>query len=219
MADDGLRVRLISAAEDFPVRGWPPDLHRRVIRRQRRVRAMTVAACAAVVAGAVAAIPLVTRDVGLDHDPVPAATTTTPAALVGSAWLLTTVEEGSVTITVPASIGARMELLPHGQILIDNGVNALSGRFTPLADGFEVSGVGTTYTLYTGNDPAQLAAIAAFSALAYGDPHATASSAPAQDIVLKLDATTLVVQAGALRLTFAFAGAARTFLSPPAAPR
>jgi len=60
IGDDELGRQLIDAAEQFPVRGWSRDLHRRVVRR-RRITAGFAAAIGVAAAAAVAvAVPMVT---------------------------------------------------------------------------------------------------------------------------------------------------------------
>ena len=111
---------------------------------------------------------------------------------------------------IAAEVGARMDLLPDGQILVSTGVNALSGRFTVSAGGFEVREVGTTFVLYSGTDPQRLAAIAALNTLAYGNREGVTPPRPAHNDVVSSDGTRLVIQAGPLRLAFERAGLATT---------
>jgi hypothetical protein len=87
-------------------------------------------------------------------------------------------------------------------------VNALSGRFTKFADGFEVRDVGSTAVGYSGSDPHRVAAIAAFNTLTYGNRDGVTQSSPARNRVVSADETRLVIQAGALRLTFERTGPA-----------
>lgn len=206
IGEDELRRQLLCAAEEFPVRGCPRDVQRRVVRR-RRVTAGLALAFGVMIAAAVAvAVPMVS---GSSPGPARGAPlTATPGTdYVGGSWRLTSVAEGAKTITIPADIGAQMDLLPDGQILVNDGVNTLSGRFTKSADGFEVRDVITTLVVYGGRDPHRLAAIAALDTLALGHP---GQSSRARDTVLSADQTRLVVQAGAFRLTFEQAGPAPT---------
>jgi heat shock protein HslJ len=216
MADEQLRNRLIRAANDFPVRGWPADLHRRVIRRQRRIRATALSVGVAAAVAVAVAVPLVvSQTVGLDQ-PAPAATATTARPLAGTAWSLTAVTDGHTTEAIPATIGARLDLLSDGKIQINDGINSLSGRFTLQSGGFEVTGVTRTYEIYYGPDPAQLAAIRALYTLAFGNPDGRSPSAPVRNSVVRLDDSTLVVASGPLQLSFSFAGEARSKPTPAA---
>jgi hypothetical protein len=215
MNDDEFRLRLSDAADAFPLRGWSSDVQRRVVRR----RAMTVGVALAVgvvaAAGVAVAVPVVTGwGPGPDRAGPPAATAS--ADYVGSDWRLASVADGANSTTIPAAVGARMELLPDGRILIDDSVNALSGRFTKTADGFEVHDVATTFVAYDGRDPVRVAAIAALNTLACGNRDGLTPPGPVRDTVVSADGTRLVVQAGALRLTFERTGpATATRPDPP----
>ena len=58
--DDDLGRQLTDAAEQFPVRGWSRDLHRRVVRRRRITAGFAAAIGVAAVAAAAVAVPMVT---------------------------------------------------------------------------------------------------------------------------------------------------------------
>jgi hypothetical protein len=95
-----------------------------------------------------------------------------------------------------------MELRHDGSILLYNGVNALTGRFSADGDGFLVQDVGTTFKAYGGYDPARLAAQSGINTLAYGSEQGGTPSDPVRDRVVSVDGGHLVVQAGSLRLQF-----------------
>ena len=59
IGDDELRQRLICAAEEFPVRGWPGDMQRRVVRRRRITVGIALAVGAAAAAAVAVAVPVV----------------------------------------------------------------------------------------------------------------------------------------------------------------
>jgi META domain len=204
--EDELRGRLLHAAEEFPVRGWSVDLQRRAVRRRRTVAGFALAVGLVAAAGVAVAIPVATGWIQGPDRVAPASTVS--ADYVGSSWRLTTVAQGANPTAIPPDVGARMDLLADGRVNIDNGVNALSGRFTKSADGFEVRDVGTTLVAYAGNDPRRLAAIAALNTLAYGNRDGVTPSGPARDTVVSADGSRLVVQAGAFRLTFERTGPA-----------
>lgn len=133
---------------------------------------------------------------------------------VGNTWRLAVVTEGGHSTPIPAGIGASLQLRPDGRIHACDGVNRMGGKCSVSADGFEVRAVATTLAGYFGDDPQRLAAIAALSALVTtGTP-----SEPACVMVLRVDATTLIVQAGRYRLTFERDGSADTREDPPASP-
>ena len=173
--------------------------------------ALTAAFVAA--AGVAVAVPMV-------GGWIPGPDPTTPPAFMasadyaGSSWRLTSVVEGANSTTIPPDLGARMDLLPDGRIVVENGVNALSGDFTKSADGFEVRDVGSTFVLYGGSDPPRLAAIAALNTLAYGNRDGVTPSGPARDTVVSADGTQLVVQAGPFRLTFERTGSPSAGTTP-----
>lgn len=207
MGDDELRRQLIHAAEEFPARGWPLDLHRRVIRRRRITAGLVVAVGVVAAAGIAVTVPVMTGwSPWRDRAAAPAFTAS--AEYVGSSWRLTSVADGATSTAIPAGVGARMDLLPDGRIFVYNGVNALTGLFTKSADGFDVRDVGTTFVLYGGNDPNQLAAITALNTLAYGNRDGVTPSSPARDKVVSTDGTRLVVEAASFRLTFERSGPA-----------
>jgi hypothetical protein len=215
MGDDELRQRLIHAGEEFPVRGWPVEVRRRVVRRRRITAGFGVAVSVVAAAGVAVAVSMVAASNAGPDRAVPLASTAS-AGYVGSSWRLTDVADGANSVAIPADVRARLDLLPDGRILVDNGVNAISGRFTTSAGGFEVRDVGTTLVLYGGNDPHRLAAIGALNTLAYGNRDGVTPSGPARDTVLSADGTRLVVQAGTLRLTFERTGpATATRPDPP----
>lgn len=178
----------------------PRDMQRRVSRR-RWITTGLAAGSGLVAAAAVAvAVPAITGAVSGPN--TSASSPSASAGYVGSSWRLTSVAEKASSVTIPADIGAQMNLLPDGQILVDDGVNTVSGRFTTTADGFEVRGFTSTTVGYGGKNPIRLAAIAAVRALV-GD-----TAAPARDTVVSAARTRLVVEAGAYRLTFERTGPA-----------
>lgn len=205
--DDELRLELSHAAEEFPVRGWPADMQRRVIRRRRRTAGLTLAAGAMAAAAVAVLVPLVTSS-----NPGPGNTmlggSTASASYVGSSWRLTNVTKGANNTIVPASLGADMELPPDGRIVINDSVNTLNGQFTKTAHGFEVHNVISTAVGWVGGDSHRLAVIDALDTLAYGASYPTHWPSPARDTVVSVDRTRLVIQAGAFRLVFVRAGAA-----------
>jgi hypothetical protein len=205
--DDELRLEMSHAAEEFPVRGWPGDMQRRVIRRRRRTAGLTLAAGAMAAAAVAVLVPLVTSS-----NPGPGSTmlggSTASASYVGSNWRLTNVTKGANNTTIPASLGADMELRPDGHILVNDSVNGLYGQFTKNAHGFEVHNVISSTVGYYGKDPHRLDVIDALGTLAYGDGYTGQWSGPARDTVVSVGRTRLIIQAGAFRLTFVRAGAA-----------
>jgi hypothetical protein len=205
--DDNLRLQLSRAAEEFPVHGWPPDLQQRAVRRRRITAGFVLASGLAVAAVAVAVVAI--SSAAGPETPTP---NTAGTSYIGSSWRLMSVAERADTTTIPAGIGAQIDLLPDGQILANDGVNVTTGRFTKTADGFEVRVVAITAALYAGKDPHRLAAIAALGAL-------TGSRQPslARDTVISTDRTRLVIQAGSFRLTFERTGPATTTPDRPTA--
>jgi hypothetical protein len=207
MDDDGLRGQLTRAAAEFPVRGRPLDLRRRVVRRRRIVSGLSVAAGIVAAAG-VAVLVLVVAGAGPGRGGIPLSGAGTD--YVGGSWRLVSVEQGGTSTVISADIGARMGLLPDGTILADDGVNAMSGRFTGTAAGFDVRDASTTLVGYGGNDPQRLAAIAGLQNLMF-----RIGENVARDTVVSADGARLVVQAGTYRLTFEWIGSAT---APPSAP-
>ena len=219
MRDDDLRQRLALAAEEFPVRGWPVELRRRVVHR-RHARAGVAVAAGAVAAVAVA-VPVVAGWIpGPDRGATPVVTAS-GADYVGSVWLLTDVEEGGQSFAIPAHSRARMALLPDGRIQIDDSLNFVSGKFTKTADGFEVRDTTTTFVGIIDADPVRVATMRGMDALAfwYVDG-ATPTRGPARNTVVSADGTRLVIQTGTFRLTFVRTGRAEgeAPLAPSATP-
>ena len=220
MSIEEFQQQLIHAAEEFPVRGWPVDMQRRVVRRRRITAGLALSVSVIAVAGVAAVVAMVAGwSPGSGRAVQPASSVSVD--YVGSSWRLTDVAQGANSTAIPADVGARLDLLSDGRILVDNGVNALSGRFTKSADGFEVSDVGSTFALYGGSDPNRLAAEAALNTLAYGNADGVTPSSPARDVVVSADGTRLVIQAGAFRVTFERTGPATagTPSNLPTAPR
>ena len=120
------------------------------------------------------------------------------SGFAGSQWRLTTVSEGSKTTGIPDSLGARMGFAPGGGFQADDGVNAISGKYTATGSGFAIHDGAITDVGYAGKDAGHLAAIAAFQPVTGGN-HVT---------VVSLDRTRLVTQAGGYRLTFTRTGPA-----------
>lgn len=204
MGDDDIRRQLLEAAENFPLRGRPANLQQRVLaRRRRRTAGFAVAACTLVAASAAGVVAVA------QYGPERANPQTYAAGAdyVGSSWRLTQVTDGTKSTAIPEGLGARMDLFADGRVFVDNGVNLLSGKFTTSADGFEVREVGTTFVLYGGSDPGQLAAIAALNTLAYGNRDGVTPAGPVHDTVVGAAGPELVVRAGSFRLTFVRAGA------------
>jgi hypothetical protein len=183
-----------------------------VERRRRTKVAFAVVVGLVVAAGVAMAIP------GMTHwvRGTAGMASTASADYVGSSWLLTSVALGADVIAIPAEVGARMDLLADGQILIDDGTNELSGRFTASADGFEVRDVGTTLVAYVGNDTQRLLAIAALNSLAYGNPGGASPPDAIRDTVIDAYGDRLVIQAGRYRLTFERSGPAMEARPDPA---
>jgi hypothetical protein len=217
MRDDDLRQRLARAAEEFPVRGWPVELRRRVVHRRRARAGVALAAGAALAAGVAVAVPVVAGWIpGPDRGATPVVTASR-ADYVGSVWLLTNVEEGGRSFAIPARSRARMALLPDGRIQIDDSLNAVSGKFTKTADGFEVRATMTTAVGWLGTDPVRTATIRGMDALAFGNlDGAKPTPGPARATVVSADGIRLVIQTGTFRLTFVRTGPAG--LPAPLAP-
>lgn len=183
--------RLVEAADDFPVRGWSPDLSQRVTRRRRRRAGLAVVAGFLAATGIALAVPMVVN-------PGPAAdraADSTSVDYVGRRWRLVSVDDRTATTTMPTKTNATLELRPNGEFVADDTVNAIFGRFTRTADGFEVSSAGSTLAGYAGHEPDILAAKAAIGALAGG-------TGSARNRVIVADGARLVIQAGTYRLTF-----------------
>jgi hypothetical protein len=211
MRDDDLRQRLARAAEEFPVRGWPVELRRRVVHRRRAQAGVALAAGAVAAAGVAVAVPAVAGWIpGPDRAATPVVTASA-ADYVDSVWLLTDVEEGGRSFAIPAHSKARMALLPDGRILIDDSVNAVGGKFTKTADGFEVRDTYTTAVGILDVDPVRAATIRGMDALALGNlDGATPTRGPARNTVVSADGARLVIQTGTFRLTFVRTGPAGT---------
>jgi hypothetical protein len=208
MSDDDFRRQLSRAAGGFPVRGRPADLRQRVVRRRRITAGFaTAAGVLAAVGVALVVVPML-GGTGPGPEPTVPPAFSANAAYVGSHWRLTGVAEGAGSTSIPAAVGAGMDLLPDGRILVDTSVNALTGSFAPIGDGFEVRDVGTTMVLYDGDDPHRLTAVAALNTLAYGNREGVTPPGPVRDTVVGADGTRLVVQAGTFRLTFERTGPA-----------
>jgi heat shock protein HslJ len=203
MSDDDLRLRLIEAAEGFPIQNHPADLSQRVVRRRRVIAARAIAAAAVVVAGIGVIVPMARAH---DRQPVVASSPCPVGkSLAGSMWRLVSVADTSGTTQIPPENGARLQLSKDGQIGFDDGVNFHSGRFTVSGSQLVVEGGSSTLVAYAGHDPAriapQMAAMVLMDGMADGRSHI-----PARSTVIEACDTRLVLQAGPARLTFEWSG-------------
>jgi len=107
------------------------------------------------------------------------------------------VADDSTVTTIPVEVGAHIDLMPDGRFLINDGVNAISGRFTTSGTQVTVGSVGSTYAMYGGNDPVRLAVIAAFNDFTAGTLDGSSADGPVQDTIVRVSGTALVVQAHA----------------------
>jgi hypothetical protein len=205
MMDGNELSRLLTrAADDLPVGSPSPALRRRVVRRRRLATSSALAGAAVVLAGGMVVVAQLEPP---DRTTPPAVSSATD--YVGSQWRLTGVADATTSTAIPASAGATIQFGTDGRIVIHDGTNTLTGRFTRAGDGFEVRDVGTTLVLYGGNDPQRLAAMAALNTLAYGSRDGvTPRSGAAHDTVARTTGTDLVIKAGELRLTFTRTGPA-----------
>jgi hypothetical protein len=97
---------------------------------------------------------------------------------------------------IPAPIGAFLEFGRDGTILLDDGTNALSGRYSVDGDGFVVQTVTTTLAGYGGNDPVRRAVEGAINTVAVGDVQSGRPRTPGFSRIVSGDHQRLVVQAG-----------------------
>jgi hypothetical protein len=135
---------------------------------------------------------------------------TVSADYAGSSWRLTNVAERANATAIPADVGASMNLVSDGRILVEDGRNYHTGWFTKSADGFDVTPYKQTLVSVDGLDARQLAAVAALSTLVYGNRDNTYPSSPTRNTVISADGARLVVQSGEFRLTFERTGPSPT---------
>ncbi len=150
-------------------------------------------AAAAALAGITLGVPnLNLTDTGQTGLPVVGS----PRALLQGHWVLTTVDSPDGSTVIPAPIGAFLEFGRDGTILLDDGTNALSGRYSVDGDGFVVQTVTTTLAGYGGNDPVRRAVEGAINTVAVGDVQSGRPRTPAFSRIVSGDHQRLVVQAG-----------------------
>lgn len=127
-------------------------------------------------------------------------------------WRLTAVTDRDGTRQIPAALDSWLELATDGELLASDGVNVVNARFAAAPPGFGVSGAMTTLVAYGGDDPAQLAAVTAISAMTAGppleSPSPVAEPRPVPVTVVAATPTTLTLQAGGVQLTFTRTGPA-----------
>lgn len=123
--------------------------------------------------------------------------------LVGSQWLLTEIANGGTLRTVPEALKATWQFTGDRQFLASDTVNAISGRYRFVNNGFATIDAATTLVGYVGSDPVRLAVISGFQRMTIGTVAVSVVS-PAQ----------VTMRVPGFVMTFRRLGAAQTFPAP-----
>jgi hypothetical protein len=169
--------------------------------RDLRRRATRLGTATGVLAAAIAGIALGVQSV-TDRDQPARPVAASLQGFPEGRWALTGVDGPMGSTVVPASLGASLEFGRDGTILLDDGTNALFGRYSVDGDGFVVQNVTTTLAGYGGNDPVRRAVEGAISTVAVGGGQSGRPQTPAYSRIVSRDDQRLVVQAGQVRLLF-----------------
>ncbi len=138
-----------------------------------------------------------------------------PQAYAGHRWRLTAVTDGRTRVEVPSDWYAWIEFSTAGCFLLDDGVNAMGGKYTSGATGFTTSEVGTTLVGYVGGDPGK-ALIAAMGEVALG-PLTSGTTGPTATTRAEVTDGSLQLSTPGYHLTLAQTGPAHVDQAPRAA--
>jgi hypothetical protein len=166
---------------------------------QKRRRPILVIAAVAALTTLIALVPTIISSIsgGNEHRTQEIST----SMYLGYRWILTEVRDGSSRTAIPASGGGYIDLRRSGVLAANNGVNALTGRYSASGRSLVVTGVGTTYVGYVGGDPIRDTVIAALNALVYGNRDGTGDGT-AHDTVLAVTEAQMTLDASGLQLIF-----------------
>ena len=112
------------------------------------------------------------------------------ASWVGYTWRITEVQHGTNSMSIPAALNGFVAFAPDQTLSANDGVNFYFGRYLVESYGYRPNSAGATNAGYAGNDPVQLALIAAVRALTGSDP-VTASSDETGNLHLAVDGYTV----------------------------
>lgn len=87
--------------------------------------------------------------------------------VAGTAWRLVSIASGARTILLPQTSRPQLDFGRDGSILLDDTVNAVSGRYIVDNEGITISQAGTTLVGYAGNDPDKTTTIAAIDSIVF----------------------------------------------------
>jgi hypothetical protein len=111
------------------------------------------------------------------------------ASLIGSAWRLTEVKDGSEVITISPRDSTALRFGTDGSLVISDTVNTLTARYTLTRRGFMTSNAATTLVGYDGTDPKRTKTIAAVDEVVY--EFARGTSLPATQVAVTLNQSDL----------------------------
>lgn len=164
---DNTEELLRSALKENAAAITPDSLRHRgpVTLRPSRIRSVAVVAAAFVVAAGVVTGAAVLN--GRDGGQMVGAESRQDA-YVGYQWRLRSVAKDQVEHEVPAEVGATVSFYSNGDVVMQDGVNALFGRYEGSAAALQLRDVGRTYAVYGGDDPVRLMVIDAVHGLTSG---------------------------------------------------
>jgi hypothetical protein len=121
----------------------------------------------------------------------------------GTSWTTTGVALSGKALTVPSGLTPTLAFPSDTKIVINDGLNTLTGVYTPNSGGFTVTNVSTTLTAQAGLAPDKVAVINAVDSLTSGGSSPTS-------VAVKLNGDQLTTTVGETVLTFQRAASAGT---------
>lgn len=113
----------------------------------------------------------------------------------GTSWTATGVAVSGKSLTIPAGLAPTLAFPSDTKMVINDGLNTLTGVYTPNSGGFTVTNVSTTLTGQAGLAPEKVAVINAVDSLTSGGSSPTS-------VAVKLNGDQLTTTVGETQLTF-----------------
>jgi hypothetical protein len=117
---------------------------------------------------------------------------------------LVSITSGARTISLGQATQPLLDFGRDGSILLDDTVNALSGRYAVDGDGITISQAGITAVGYAGTDPDKITTIAAIDSIVYRFSHGT--SLPTNHVSVSRSGNDLRIVSQQYELSYLAAG-------------
>jgi heat shock protein HslJ len=121
----------------------------------------------------------------------------------GTSWNATGVTQSGKSLTIPSGLVPTLAFPSDTKIVINDGLNTLTGVYTPNSSGFTVTNVSTTLTAQAGVAPDKVAVINAVDSLTSGgsSPTSVAVKVNGDQLSTTVGETVLTFQRAALNST------------------